>query len=264
MRCIFCKEDSTSSKSVEHIVPKSMGCKEHTLPAGIVCDKCNNYFAREVEKPFLEETSIKHLRFEAGIESKKGVIPAISGVLNHQHTATIHKELRGNFAGHIDVDSEAFESIMSAEHCTIIFPKVADEMFLKDGAIVSRFIGKVALEAFAQRILHLDLDSFIDDNQFDLLRNHVRRGTQKDWSCYVRRIYEIDKKWVNAETNEIYQMMHEYDFLYTDLNELYFIVAILGMEYAINMGGSSMEGYEGWLKCHNNESPLYYGKNSHG
>lgn len=54
MRCFFCKEDSSSSKSIEHIVPESIGNKAFTLPCGYVCDKCNNYLAREVEKPFLE------------------------------------------------------------------------------------------------------------------------------------------------------------------------------------------------------------------
>ena len=261
MRCIFCKEDSTNSKSVEHIIPESLGGKKHILPAGIVCDKCNNYFAREVEKPFLEDSSIKHLRFEEGIESKKGIIPAISGILNYQHPVRVWKDLHGGFVGHIDVDSVAFKTIMSAKSSTVIFPKVSDEAFIKNGTIVSRFIGKVAIEALAQRILYHALDLFIDDSQYDLLRNHVRRGTQRDWDCNVRRIYNIDKRWVDIETKETYQIMNEYDFLYTDEMELYFILAVLGMEYAINMGDPSMEGYNYWLKTHSNKSPLYYEKN---
>ena len=82
MRCIFCKENSDRSKSLEHIIPESLGGKKHTLPIGVVCDKCNNYFAREVEKPFLENELIKLLRFEQSIESKKGIIPPTFGVLN--------------------------------------------------------------------------------------------------------------------------------------------------------------------------------------
>jgi hypothetical protein len=54
MRCIFCKNDSSNSKSVEHIIPESLGNTTRTLPKGVVCDTCNNYFARKVEKPFLE------------------------------------------------------------------------------------------------------------------------------------------------------------------------------------------------------------------
>jgi len=266
MRCIFCKEDSTNSKSVEHIIPESLGCKKHILPVGIVCDKCNNYFARKIEKPFMDEYSITHLRFAEGIENKKGTIPSISGILNYQHPVKLSKDIHSNFAGHVDVPSLALDSIISAEKSTIIFPMLTDNYFLKVGPIVSRFVGKIAIEAFAQRILESSyndsLDLFIDDVQFDPLRNHVRRGIQKDWNCNVRRIYEVNKQWIDTETHERYQVINEYDFLYTDIMELYFILAIFGMEYTINLGGSCVEGYKNWLKTHHNESPLYNKNNS--
>lgn len=54
MNCIFCKEESSNSRSIEHIIPESLGNKDHVLPPGIVCDKCNNYFARKIEKKILE------------------------------------------------------------------------------------------------------------------------------------------------------------------------------------------------------------------
>lgn len=44
MKCIFCKDSSDNSTSVEHIIPESLGNKD-ILPKGIVCDSCNNYFA---------------------------------------------------------------------------------------------------------------------------------------------------------------------------------------------------------------------------
>jgi hypothetical protein len=238
---------------------------KHTLPSGIVCDKCNNYFARKVEKPFLEESSMLHLRFEAGIESKRGIIPPINAVLNFKYPIKIWKDSNRDFAGHIDVDPVALDAILSANKGIVVFPIVTDIAFLKEGAIVSRFVGKIAIEAIAQRILESEyadnLDLFIDDEQFDLLRNHVRRGTDKNWVCSVRRIYDINKWWIDAKTQKSYQVIHEFDFLYTDEKELYFILIILGMEYAINIGGSCMEGYMRWLKIHNGESPLYFGNN---
>ena len=81
MKCIFCKQDSSTSISVEHIIPESLGGNEY-LRSGIVCDKCNNYLSREVERPFLEDKSIQLLRFEESVPSKKGKIPSIFGVLN--------------------------------------------------------------------------------------------------------------------------------------------------------------------------------------
>ncbi len=37
-RCLFCLEDSSSSVSVEHIVPESLGNTTILLPRGFVCD----------------------------------------------------------------------------------------------------------------------------------------------------------------------------------------------------------------------------------
>ena len=55
MQCIFCHKDSSTSKSVEHIIPESLGNKHHYLPKGYVCDECNHYFAIKIEKELLTQ-----------------------------------------------------------------------------------------------------------------------------------------------------------------------------------------------------------------
>jgi len=72
MRCIFCKEDSTSSKSSEHIIPESLGNTEHTLPCGVVCDRCNNYFGRKVEGEIQQSGMIRLLKADREIPNKEG------------------------------------------------------------------------------------------------------------------------------------------------------------------------------------------------
>ena len=57
MKCVFCEADSTG-----------------VLPKGIVCDKCNNYFARKVEGPFLGSDVIQMLRQELEIRTKNSRI----------------------------------------------------------------------------------------------------------------------------------------------------------------------------------------------
>ncbi|WP_414849776.1 HNH endonuclease [Kosakonia quasisacchari] len=71
MKCIFCKMESTSSKSVEHIIPESLWNTKNILPAGIVCDKCNNYFSRKVEKPFISTPGMDLLDFIRLYQTKK-------------------------------------------------------------------------------------------------------------------------------------------------------------------------------------------------
>jgi hypothetical protein len=61
MNCIFCTQNSENSKSVEHIVPESLGNKSTVLSKGIVCDGCNNYFARKIEGEMLSFPYLKAL-----------------------------------------------------------------------------------------------------------------------------------------------------------------------------------------------------------
>ena len=142
-------------------------------------------------------------------------------------------------------------------------PKFSDELSLPGGSVLSRFIGKIAIEAFAQRLQYNMslLEEFIDDAQIDSLRNHVRFGKKKVWNCNVRRIYKSTNYWKDGRNADIYQITNEYDFLFTDKSEVYFVLVLFGIEFVVNIGGLSVDGYNEWLKEHGYISPLHYGKN---
>ena len=57
--------------------------------------------------------------------------------------------------------------------------------------------------------------------------------------------------------SEPYEVLHEWIFLYTEGYELYFVLALFGIEYAINMGGPYIDGYKQWLTEKSGNSPLY-------
>ena len=59
-------------------------------------------------------------------------------------------------------------------------------------------------------------------------------------------------------------MLHEYDLLYTHGLEIYIILVLFGVEFAMNLGGRLLEGYRGWLENNEWASPLYRGKNLSG
>ena len=89
------------------------------------------------------------------------------------------------------------------------------------------------------------------------IRNFARFGDmRKKWPYYERRLYGENHKFT-SESGEDYQVLHEFDTLYTRDQELYAVVAILGVEYAINLGGPEIEGYVKWLKENEYRSPLY-------
>jgi hypothetical protein len=71
MECIFCRKSSDDSKSVEHIIPESLGGKEHALWQSSVCDGCNNHFASKAEKKLLRQPYFIRIRHRNIIRSKK-------------------------------------------------------------------------------------------------------------------------------------------------------------------------------------------------
>lgn len=276
MKCLFCKQDSTNTKSVEHIVPESLGNTTLILPLGYVCDKCNNYFAREVEKPFLELPELRLLRFHEAIPNKKNKMPAIEGMLSGKYPVKLKRKLSHNeVINEAEVSAEAIDMVFNnSKETMIIMPAFTNEMLPPNNSVTSRFLAKMALEALADKLKDIEnsLENLVDDSQFDMLRNHARLGVIKEWPCSIRRIYDYNKIWEYGEGISG-QMVHESDFLLipseenpklnTDfiLAEIYFVVALWGIEFAINMAGPEIIGYENWLKIHKDKSPLYFGKN---
>ena len=237
---------------------------EHILPSGVVCDGCNNYIAREVEKPLVDSAYFRERRFNAWLPSKKGRIPPIEGIhlqslTKVQLIRTRHEPYTGiGTAPDID-DGRWVKSIMSKQPGSLIIPvsvKPADY-------VVSRFIGKVGMEVLAHRLMNVPggLDEIVDKPELDELRQYVRRGFRGSvWPCSCRPLYVPDALFNDG--GEEYQLLHEFDILVTDEGEFYVVVAIFGDEYVLNLGGPELEGYQRWLKKNGSRSPLYCGKNS--
>lgn len=268
MRCIFCKCDSSNSKSVEHIIPQSIGNNTLTLRPGIVCDKCNNYFAREVDKPFLEHSGIRHLRFEEGVLSKKRRIPELQGIMSDDNGLTPITVNRFPALPYPIYSGNPLmltirEGITPSKTGKIYLPKFDSNYSLPNGSVLSRFLGKVALEFMALRLSEQPdgIDYLVDHIQLNEIREHVRFGKTANWPCSVRKIYEKEATIYNKFTNEHEQVVNEIDILIAENSEYYLVLAIFGIEFVINIGGAEIEGYYAWLKENNNQSPLYIGKN---
>src|ERR1017187_161314 len=259
MRCLFCKKDSSASKSVEHVIPESLGNTTQLLRPGIVCDGCNNYFSREIEKPFLEAPAIAALRFHQSLPSKRGRVPPVRGVLAPEFPATVYKDLKASLTV-LHVEPKAVQHLFRNSGGTLWLP--GSEHPPPD-LVVSRFLAKAGLEAMAQRLQQFPegLAYLADEPQLDSVRRHAREGYPKSWPYHIRRIYDPDRHFTDNAGKEV-QTIHEYDLLHTNSNEWYFVVAIFGLELAINLGGPEIEGYHLWLRTHGDISPLYHGRNS--
>lgn len=274
MKCLFCKNDSTGSKSVEHIVPQTLGNTKWVLPAGVVCDQCNNYFSRKIEQPFFDMTEIKRLRFYEKIPNKKGKIPAIEAIINGNNISIERVQPKGGYppcAEFVQIKGNIEEGIM-------FIPKYDDGELLNLSRTVSRFIAKIAFESLASK--NIDDPEWIDyilcNKELDGMRNYVRFNMGETWPYRVRRIYYVDSEHCFSSGSS-YQIIYESDFLmitersYFDENgnetidaHLYFIVALWGLEFVINMvdrSEGSLKKYDEWLDGHDYVSFLHYGKN---
>ncbi|EEY45354.1 HNH endonuclease [Vibrio mimicus] len=263
MKCIFCKQNSDTSRSVEHIIPESLGNKNAVLPKGAVCDSCNNYFASNVEKPVLDSGEFVQLRFNQFIKNKKGRVPKSKIFFgNNLVTATRINEQEFSF------DSSDFSKIVAyLENSNKTEMRIPVTGKPASDQQISRFLAKMALEALTYRVLKIENwnDDIIDHNQLDLIRNFARYPKKGEvWEYSKRRIYPEDLYVQSAIGDIPYQTLNEWDILVTgdiENSEFYFVVAIFGVEYAINLGGNSIDGYKVWLAEHDEVSPLYYGKN---
>jgi len=254
MRCLFCKSDSSASRSVEHIIPESLGNTRSILPRGVVCDRCNNYFARKVEAPFLESPGIRNLRFYQGLENKRGRVPSVPGIITPDIPVLVTRHPRDDFTS-LDVPLKAIAQLIEQGRGELLLS--AGSRF-PEGLIVSRFLAKIALEAMAERLVAYPegLEYLVDEIQLDALRNHARLGQIDKWPIHVRTIYAQDAS-VAGINGKREQVVHEYDFLLTPWNEWYFVLAIFGVEFAINLGGPDIDGYLRWLSANKDVSPLY-------
>jgi hypothetical protein len=260
MRCLFCKKDSTDSKSVEHIVPESLWNTKHVLPKGVVCDHCNNNFAREVEKPFLDSQAISRLRFAQVIPNKRGRVPSVEAMLLPGFQVLAHREASAPYTLSLDVPPDAFEHVARSSTGTLILPATVAPPTER---VVSRFLAKMAVEAMALTLLKYPegLAYLVEESQLDPIRNYARRGQPEEWPHHARRIYDVERRLPKLD-GQSHQTVHEFDFLVTEQQEWYFVFALFGLELTINVGGPDIDGYVKWLAKHAEASPLYHGKNA--
>jgi hypothetical protein len=258
----FCKSNSDSSKSVEHILPESLGNVEHTLPPGWVCDACNNYFAREVEKPFLESAYGTLSRFEMAVPNKRGRIPAVKGL--HPQSCTVVEFSYSPEDGMLCVGAAEGQnaqrwiaSAQSRQPGSFYLPSAIDPP--PADKTTSRFLAKLGLEILAKKCISVAgaNNEIVNQSELDAIRRYVRLGTPNEvWPVSIRRIYAPDFHF-NDLTHGPHQVLHEWMILGTSASEYYAVIAIFGIEYAINLGGPEIDGFIDWLKSHDGRSPLY-------
>lgn len=257
MRCIFCKKDSSGSKSVEHIIPESLGNKNHTLARGVVCDGCNNYFAGKVEKKVLEKPYFKNVRYRNFITTKKGRLVPDKTLFPHKEGGWADVWLDEKGIIFDPKDNHIINLIKEGKINKLIIPIISQPD--ENDYDVSRFLAKAALEFLTDRIKNDDdwIEEIITKVELDPIRNYARFGKGNFWKYHQRSIYGEDARFADPVHHpEPYEILHEMDILYSEDMVMYFIVVIMGIEFAINLAHSETDYYQDWLQRNNNVSPI--------
>lgn len=266
--CIFCYKDSSNSKSVEHIIPESLGNKEHILPKGYVCDECNHYFAIKIENELLSQPYFVSMRRRNDIRTKKGRMVFENMLFPGARKMSDTTFDFGENAFYIK-DADVIKSIVEGK-C-----KYALSLYIEEpecpNKTVARFIAKCAYESIFLWGGEHDYQIWLKERNnedsmfkcFDDLRRFARYG-DGDWQYSQRRIYS-EGTFFSYKGEEPYEVLHEQKFFYNkieDINdyqftaELYFVLVICGVEYVICVTDPDVSGYIQWLKDHDGHSPI--------
>lgn len=252
MRCIFCGNDSSSSRSVEHIVPASFGNSIFILPKGVVCDKCNNYFARKIEAPFLNSEVVLQLRQELEINNRDGKTINRFADLPTKNIMQISQNLHLVMSQENKTEEEIGQAVFEYQE----YLKRTDELLTKPDYNLSRLLAKMAVEAFVYKCLDSTdvIDYVIEDEAFKKIREYVRYGGNYIWEYNARRIYARNEAYHGDVTTHI---NYEFDFLFTSQGRVYFVIVMYGIEYVIDIIDTTISEYAEWLKDNHYISPLY-------
>jgi HNH endonuclease len=259
MRCIFCKKDSSGSRSVEHIMPESIGNKRRTLPVGVVCDACNNYFARKVEEPILSHTWMRNLRAWQQVPNKKGTYPSMLG---HIAGTDVCINMRLGSSGDLQFETErkreasALQTALSRGLEPPLIFTIEDDPPPKE---MSRFLCKMALENVAELFSRDEssLPIVVDGAYFENIRAYARYGSQlAEWPFSQRRVLPQGTLMKHANTGKWVEAGFGCGLFMNKRRETLFAFCFYGIEFVVNVGGPSIAGFEEWLKDHNGISPM--------
>ena len=177
-------DNFTTAKSEEHIIPLSLGNDQLVLPPGTICDECNNYFARKIEKDFLSNEVISILRSYHVVPNRKRKIPSLEVQFGAQKTK-LEIDPKNNCC-YIGLSEETINSLRRGKIECFSSPSINIEK-IKDDYATSRFLIKVFLEValyYSIKYHKGEAKFFVLDEKMKELSQYVRVGSKE------RRIYD--------------------------------------------------------------------------
>lgn len=178
-----------NTSSEEHIIPKSLGNDDLILEKGTICDACNNYFALNIEKPFLELESIKLLRSYHLIPSRKDKVPQLDVLFNGDIAKLKYDKHLNSFF--LEINPETANKLSSTSFPRMFFSKGIDIKELENNYIVSRFLVKIFTEIYLYyELKYIQEDKSIKDDFYLIYDDKMQELMQYVRYGKIGKIYE--------------------------------------------------------------------------
>ncbi len=142
MRCLYRCESGAGSTQEYHLYPKSAGPLEVKLRKGLVCDRCNQYFGRKLEKYFVERHPGTRFRLGMNYRTHKGKRPVLVGCEDRR------VEVRAESSGDLVTEAQSHSISYREEGEKLVFT-CATRLPGYEPRKVSRVLAKMAFETLS-------------------------------------------------------------------------------------------------------------------
>lgn len=201
-KCIWCLGEQSSERfnSKSHVLPECVGNKrQQVLPAGIVCDQCNNFFGRRVEVALINDPIFEARVGILQLRDKKGEFAYNHSPLGVHRVANMEAEISSNKVTLITKYEIKGQPNKPHEIRNISKSK---DYSKRDLALLSRAVHKIAFESLAHSLFvksglkfeHIDLKNIdIFDRSFEAIRRWARYGEPQGSVRAVLRLQKFDE-----------------------------------------------------------------------
>lgn len=218
----------------------------------------------------MEQPYFKSMRFRNEIATKKGKYVKekmfFPGVV-----MACDVEMKTTDSGRIVSfnDDRLYDAIKDGKSHTMLSPYYPEPDYPSTN--MSRFLAKCAYEYFLYNVGEENYELCVQELLCDKtdvlkdLREYARYGKGPYWHYNQRRIYSEGDFYFRKDRDELYEILHEMKFFTREHKrystgqveaEIYFVMVVAGIEYAMCISDPSITEYQKWLEEHNGLSPL--------
>lgn len=169
--CLYCRAPTTGAEGAAHLLPEAIVANDVCLPAGTICDKCNNYFSK------LDSALANHPMLAFGIQAF-----GLPGKRGKPRVKLGHFEYRGDgTSAKLSVQPRAIKSVEISGNRPLI------ALQPPQGEALRRFHRSLYYVAFNLMVYSMPVQDMLR-TLYDPVRTYIRRPAQGEVWPYCHAV----------------------------------------------------------------------------